>query len=350
MNATDRLPFAWGGPLGPATVAAAPEDFQVDERLGFAAEGAGPHLLVCIRKRGLTTLRAIQILADHWQVDRRGMGYAGRKDRVAVTTQWLSVPWRVNVATPVGGTVFADETASLEVLGVDRHRRKLPVGALTGNQFTLTLRDVDASPRAMARRVVTLARHGVPNYFGGQRFGHDDQNLTRARDWLAGTTRPHSRNDRGMLISAARSAMFNAVLARRVEGGDWCWPQTGDALSLDGRGSLFAAEADEAAFNRRRAAGLRIHPTGPLPGADNRRQSLSDGLAEREAELLADWADWIESLAQHRVVADRRALRLSVHGLAAWRLDPSTWRLRFRLTRGAYATVVLRELVAGFEC
>ena len=347
MNATDQLPLARGRPLGRATVAATPEDFRVDEELGFAAEGAGPHLLVRIRKRGLTTMRAIRILADHWQVDHRGMGYAGRKDRVAVTTQWLSVPWHVNAASPPGGTVFADDTASLEILDVDRHRRKLPVGALTGNQFTLTLRDVEASPAAMARRIVTLARDGVPNYFGGQRFGHDDQNLTRARDWLAGTTRPRSRNDRSMLISAARSAMFNAVLARRVEGGDWCWPQTGDALTLDGRGSLFAAEAEEAAFNRRRAAGLRIHPTGPLPGAENRRQVLSSVLAEREAELLADWAPWIESLAAYRVVADRRALRLSVHGLAARQLDPSTWRLRFRLTRGAYATVVLRELVDG---
>lgn len=349
MNATHRLPRAWGPALGAATVAAAPEDFQVDERLGFAAEGAGPHLLVHIRKCGLTTLRAIQMLADQWQVDRRGMGYAGRKDRVAVTTQWLSVPWPVNAPTPAGGRVFDDGAAWLEVLSVERHRRKLPVGALSGNQFTLTLRDVELPPEAMASRVVTLARHGVPNYFGGQRFGHDEQNLTRARDWFAGTIRPRSRNDRSMLISAARSAMFNAVLAQRVEDGDWRWPQTGDALTLDGRGSLFTAEVEEAAFNRRRAAGLRIHPTGPLPGALNRRQALSDRLTAREAGLLGDWASWIESLEARRVVADRRALRLSVHGLAARQLDGSTWRLRFWLTRGAYATVVLRELVAARE-
>ncbi|RZU98470.1 tRNA pseudouridine(13) synthase TruD [Spiribacter vilamensis] len=350
MSAIDSLPFAWGPPPGRATIAAIPEDFQVDERLGFTAEGAGPHLLVRIRKRGLTTMRAIQIIADHWQVDRRGIGYAGRKDRVAVTTQWLSVPWHVNAACPAGGMVLADETASLEILEIDRHRRKLPVGALSGNEFTLTLRDVEASPGAMARRVVTLARHGVPNYFGRQRFGRDDNNLVRARDWFAGTGRPRSRNDRSMLISAARSAMFNAVLAQRVRDGDWRWPRPGDLLTLDGRGSLFTAETEEALFNRRRAAGLRIHPTGPMPGAENRGQALSETLAEREAGVLAEWSPWIESLASQRVVADRRALRLSVHGLAALQLDPATWQLRFWLTRGAYATVVLRELVAEAEC
>lgn len=346
MNRPDDGPFAWGGPVGVGRLAAVPEDFQVDERLGFAAEGDGPHLLVRIRKRGLSTQQAMQRLAEYWQVERRAMGYAGRKDRQAVTTQWLSLPWPVNAPLPAPGCVSEDHDGSLWVLDVRRHRRKLPVGALLGNRFTLTLRDVDADPRALARRLVMIASHGVPNYFGGQRFGRGGHTLTRALDWLGGRQKPRSRNERSMLISAARSAMFNAVLADRVAACDWAQPQRGDLLVLDGRGSLFAADRTDLAVARRRAAGQRIHPTGPLPGADNRRQPQSAAGLDREAAILGDWSAVIQSLAQQGVTADRRALRLSVRGLAGACVAPGVWRFQFELTRGAYATTVVRELVA----
>lgn len=345
MTAAPALPFAWGGPVGTARVAALPEDFRVDEQLGFVAAGEGPHLLVRIRKRALSTMQAIHDLADHWQVARRGVGHAGRKDRMAVTTQWLSVPWPIKAPCPDAGPVPAGGAGELEVLSVARHRRKLPVGALTGNRFTLTLRSVDAPRALMIERLLAIARLGVPNYFGGQRFGRDHRNLERAGEWLMGGAPPRSRNDRSMLISAARSAMFNAVLASRVRAGCWQWPQPDDLLTLDDRGSLFPAEPTEASFNRRRAAGLRIHPTGPLPGRDNRRQPLPEGLGRRERDCLVDWQGWIDALADRAVVADRRALRLSIRGLAIRQLDATTWRLAFGLTRGAYATTVLRELI-----
>ena len=338
---------AWGEPLGRATVAARPGDFQVDECLGFAPEGEGPHLLVRIRKSLLSTSRAMHALARHWQVDRRDMGHAGRKDRQALTTQWLSVSWRPGEPLPEAGSIPLEQEpeATLEVLEIIRHRRKLPVGALAGNQFRLTLRDVDAPACALQARVVAIARHGVPNYFGPQRFGRDGENLTRARQWLAGTARPRSRNDRSMLLSAARAAGFNEVLAMRVRAGDWGDAAPGEILMLDGRSSLFTAEASDAAQNRCRAAGLRVHPTGPLPGAPRRGLSLPDALAERESMALRAWADMVDGLTEKRVEADRRALRLSVHSLAARQLEAGIWQLSFRLTRGAYATAVLRELV-----
>jgi tRNA pseudouridine13 synthase len=277
------------------------------------------------------------------------VGHAGRKDRAAVTTQWLSVPWPIKAPSPAPGPVPAAGAGEIEVLSVERHRRKLPVGALAGNHFTLTLRAVEAPRAAMIQRLLAIARLGVPNYFGGQRFGRDHRNLERAGAWLLEGARARSRNDRSMLISAARSAMFNTVLASRVRAGRWQWPQTGDLLTLDDRGSLFAARPAEASFNRRRAAGLRIHPTGPLPGRDNRRQPLPETLAAQEGETLADWQGWIDALAERAVVADRRALRLSVRGLAIRQMDATTWQLGFGLTRGAYATTVLRELIADPE-
>ncbi len=338
---------AWGGPLGHARVASLPEDFQVDERLGFEPEGEGPHLLVHIRKRRLSTARAIQALARHWQVERRQMGYAGRKDRHALTTQWLSVPWPPGAPLPPAGSIPLehDPDAGLEVIRMMRHRRKLPVGALTGNDFRLTLRDVGASADALQARVVRIARYGVPNYFGPQRFGRDGENLVRARQWFAGEVRPRSRNDRSMLLSAARAAAFNAILDARVKADDWCGAEPGEILTLDGRGSVFMAESGDARHNRLRAAGLRVHPTGPLPGRPGRGLELPASLAARERAVLQDWDGLVEGLIDRGLEAARRALRLSVGALAVRRLDGQTWQLSFRLMRGAYATTVLRELI-----
>lgn len=338
---------AWGEPVGHARVAVRPEDFRVDERLGFAPAGEGPHLLVRVRKRRLSTARAMQALAGHWQVERRQMGHAGRKDRHALTTQWLSVPWPPGASLPPTGSIPLDQEpdARLEVIGVMRHRRKLPVGALAGNDFQLTLRDVEASADALQTRVVTIARYGVPNYFGPQRFGRDGDNLVRARRWFAGEAGPRSRNDRSMLLSAARAAAFNAILDDRVQAGDWCGAEPGEILTLDGRGSVFMAESGDLRHNRLRAAGLRVHPTGALPGSPGRSLAPPPSLAARERAVLQDWDDLVEGLVDKRLEAARRALRLSVRALAVRCLDGRTWRLSFRLMRGAYATAVLRELV-----
>ena len=338
---------AWGGPVGAARVAWRPEDFQVDERLGFEPEGEGPHLLVRIRKWRLSTSRAMQALARHWQVERRQMGYAGRKDRHALTTQWFSVPWPPGAPLPSTGPIplALDPDAGLKVLRVMRHRRKLPVGALAGNDFRLTLREVGASADALQARAVRIARHGVPNYFGPQRFGRDGDNLVRARQWFAGGARPRSRNDRSMLLSAARAAAFNAILDARVKAGDWWGAEPGEILTLDGRGSVFMAESGDARHNRLRGAGLRVHPTGPLPGRPGRGLELPEPLALRESLVLQDWDGLVEGLVDNGLEAARRALRLSVGALAVRRLDGQTWQLSFRLMRGAYATTVLRELI-----
>lgn len=347
MTALPAWTRAWGDPIGHARVAVRPEDFQVDERLGFLPEGDGPHLLVRIRKSRLSTARAMQALAGYWQVERRQMGYAGRKDRYALTTQWLSVPWPPGEPLPSTGPIPLEREpdASLEVMSIARHRRKLPVGALAGNDFRLTLRDLEASADALQARVVRIARHGVPNYFGPQRFGRDGDNLLRARQWFAGEHRPRSRNDRSMLLSAARAAVFNAVLDTRVQAGDWHCAEPGEILMLDGRGSVFLADPADARHNRLRAAGLRVHPTGPLPGRPGRGLGLPAPLAARENRVMQDWADLVEGLSDQGLEAGRRALRLSVGALAVRRLDGRTWQLAFRLMRGAYATTVLRELI-----
>lgn len=345
MNSA-TLPCAWGGAISDASVAAYPEDFRVDEQLSFRASGDGPHLLVQIEKRGMSTTEAIRALASAWQVVARDIGYAGRKDRQAVTRQWLSVPWPVQASLPDTPVILDDNDQGkrLVVCSCARHRRKLPVGALLGNRFRLRLRHINAEPQAINQRLQQIAVAGVPNYFGGQRFGKDARNLALAGDWFGGHYRPRHRAERSMLLSAARSACFNAVLSDRVVAGDWASPGCSDLMILDGRGSLFAADSEPAARLAARAAGLRVHPTGPLPGLPRKGLRLDPALAAREAAALQPYDALVQGLCAQKLEAARRALRMAVSGMVWHWLGEDALLLDFSLPKGCYATTVLREL------
>jgi len=333
---------AWGGPLGGARVAQSPEDFVVNERLGFTADGEGPHLLVQIQKKELTTLEACRQLASAWGISNRAIGYAGRKDRWAVTTQWLTLPWPVAAPIPKAPCEVAD---GLRVLNISRHRRKLKVGSLRGNHFALRLHGLDISPRELNHRLTQIARLGVPNYFGPQRFGRRGRNLTEAVKWLTADPKSVPPSGRGMLISALRAECFNRVLSTRVQAGTWAQALAFDLLGLDGRDSLFPSASETASRLASRLAAQRIHPTGPLPGRKAGKLGVSDALAEWEREILAPVTPWVNGLVERGVDAARRPLRVAVDGLGWHQPNPQTLELQFSLRRGSYATAVLAELI-----
>jgi tRNA pseudouridine13 synthase len=338
---------AWGGAVGQAQVGRLQRDFYVNENLGFTADGEGPHLLVGIEKTGLSSTEAIKAVARFWDIAVASIGYAGRKDRHAHTHQFITVPWPVHQSLPAIGAVPTDQPQeqTLRITQVARHRRKLRVGALKGNTFRLHLREVQGSPAAFETRLGQIARAGVPNYFGAQRFGRGGENLPQVAAWFAGKRRPRGRNERSMLLSAARSACFNQVLSARVQVGDWNTINADDRVMLDGRGSHFSAAEENLRRLSARAAGLRLHPTGPLPGCERSGLALSEGLIAREQALLVDQAHLVAGIIEKGVAADRRALRLAVGELGWVWPTANELILTFSLPRGAYATTVLRELI-----
>ncbi|MFP4129386.1 MAG: tRNA pseudouridine(13) synthase TruD [Halorhodospira sp.] len=329
---------AHGAPLGGARLRACPEDFRVDEVLPFAPSGTGEHCLVRVRKRGWTTEAVARLLAERTGVARGGIGLAGLKDRHAVATQWLSV----HSPKPLPALAPGELADGVTVLRAVRNTRKLRRGALSGNRFTLRLRAVDAPGRAVDRRLQAIAWRGVPNYFGPQRFGRDGRNLAQARAWLLHGEPVRGRTVRGLLLSAVRSELFNRVLARRVAAGTWDRLLPGDRALLDGSGSHFAVEAVDGDLRRRAGQG-DLHPTGPLPGTGG--DGPTGEVAALEAAILAEEPDLVAALAARGVRADRRPLRLMPRRLA-WRwLEPATLELSFTLASGAYATVVLAEVL-----
>lgn len=302
-------------------------------------EGEGEHLWLHIEKTGLTTPQAASMLAKHYGVRPRDVGYAGLKDRWARTRQWFSVP--APVTAPLPPPPRAEGLCCLTAM---RHRRKLRRGAHGGNRFELKLRGFRGDRDEVAADLERIGREGCPNYFGEQRFGRNDGNLELARG-LFGGRRMRRGTQRGMALSAARSDLFNAVLAARVADGSWNRLLDGEAAALDGSRSVFRVEdaADKAL--QERLAAFDIHPSGPLPGRGG--NAVRGAAADFEASVLKPYAAAVEALAGLGVEAARRPLRLRPEN-STWKWpDARTLTLGFDLPPGAFATVVLREVLTA---
>ena len=328
---------AHGASVLTARIRVSAEDFFVEELPAFEASGAGEHLLLTIEKRGMNTAFAAKRIAAWAGVDESAIGQAGMKDRHAVTLQRFTV-WLPKKVAPDFDALQSDD---LRVLDHAWHARKLPRGALAGNRFVLVLREVEGQRDAIDARLQAIATQGVPNYFGEQRFGRGGNNVQQAVAMFAG--RRVKREERSMLLSAARSELFNRVLAARVEAGTWNSALDGEVWMLDGSRSVFGPEALTDALQAR-LDGFDLHPTGPLWGEGE----LRSGDVAREVELAAMQGDSAtrlrNGLERAGLKQERRALRLQPSELRWQWLDDAALELRFALPPGCYATTVLREL------
>lgn len=315
-----------------------PEDFFVDEVLGFEPDGAGSHVVLRVEKRGANTGWVAAQLAQSAGVHVRDVGFSGHKDRQAVTRQAFSIPWPV--ATPLDTCLsFAGE--GYHVLSADRHGRKLRPGSHRANRFVLVLRDLDGEVAGIDQRLRLIGEQGVPNYFGPQRFGRDGGNLARVRAWADGGPAPRDRAQRGFALSAARSELFNLVLGERVRRGDWNRLLPGEAVVLDGRRSFFPATVIDAVLEDR-CDRMDVHPSGPLWGRGE--SPATDAALEVEESIGTRAPALIALLAAQGMDHERRSLRLPVRALA-WTHEAGTLRLEFELPRGTFATAVLHELL-----
>lgn len=333
-----NLTWLHGKPAATGVLKANPEDFVVVEDLGFTPDGEGEHLLVNIRKNGCNTQFVADALAKFAGIHARSVSYAGLKDRHAVTEQWfcLHLPGKESPDL----SQFALE--GCEVLQAARHLRKLRIGTLKGNDFTLVLRNI-SDRQEVEQRLQSIAASGVPNYFGSQRFGRGGNNLTMARRWANDEIRVKERSKRSFYLSASRSALFNAVASQRLANHQQQTVMEGDALQLAGRGSWFVAKAEELANLQQRLDAGELMITAPLPG-DGEPGSVGEAQGF-EQQCLAQQPELLTLLKRERVEPARRALLLQPQKLTWNWWDDATVELSFWLPAGSFATSVVREIL-----
>lgn len=312
--------------------------FEVEERLPFSPEGEGAHVWLYVQKTDINTDWLAQEIARFAGVSPVAVGYAGLKDRHAVTSQWFSVNLQ-GLAEP---DWQAFETPQIKIFQAVRHSKKLKRGALAGNRFRLRLTGITGERALWEQNLQTIAEQGVPNYFAEQRFGHHGNNLRKAQSWFAEGIEPKKRQQRSMIISAARSWLFNLVLAERIRQGNWNQLLAGDVMLLAGtRASYFVAENTDAILQQR-IKERDIHPTGPLWGKGD-AVSKADALL-LEQTTLAEWQDWQQQLEKLGLTQERRALRVFPQQFNWQFMNDDSLLLEFELGPGSYATAVLREL------
>jgi len=330
------LPQAHGGPPIAATMRRGPGDFRVDEILGFEPSGSGEHAFLDVEKTGANTEWVARQLARELGLAPVAIGFSGLKDRHAITRQAFTV----HLGTKPEPDWSALAIPGVRVLGATRHARKLKRGAHRGNRFVIVLRDARGDRDRVDDVLAAIRTQGVPNYFGEQRFGREDGNLALARQLFSGARLPREKH--GIALSAARSELFNAVLAHRVAEGSWNRALDGEVFMLAGTHSVFGPEAinDELA---RRLAAFDIHPTGPLWGRGELRSA--DAVRAVEASAVDAQRDLAQGLEKAGLEQQRRSLRLVARDLeATW--DGDDLALSFALESGAFATVIVREICA----
>ena len=315
-----------------------PEDFVVDEIPLYPPSGEGEHTFVRVEKRLRNSEDVRRELARFAGVRPAEVGYAGRKDRVAIARQWFSVP-RLDP-----GHALALECEGIKVLEAVRHPHKLRTGQLRGNRFELMLRDLPEPERA-APALAEMVSRGMPNRFGAQRFGSDAGNAARARALLAGAPVGRSRGQARFLISALQAEVFNAVLAARPLPIDRL--ETGDVAWLHASGASFLVE--DAAREAPRASSFEISATGPIFGSRTLEPRAVPLERERAAyrKLGIPSAGSLRLPRGIRIRGARRPFRVKPEAASSEVVGGGAVRLCFALPPGSYATVLVEELLSG---
>lgn len=327
-------PRAHGPAVAEGQIRVRNEDFQVTENLGFELTGSGEHDYLLVRKDGANTQWVADRLAHFAGARAIDVGFSGLKDRHAVTTQWFSIP------APAGKSPDwqAFQADGVEILEQRRHDRKLRRGAHRSNQFRICVRVASLDRDRAAERLQQILDRGVPNYFGEQRFGFGGSNLETAQRLFTGQRL--KKRAKSLALSAARSFLFNEILAERVRDGSWDTLLPGDCASLAGSSSYFAVEAVDQTLEQR-CAEFDIHPSASLWG----RGTLpsSGNVADLERQIAARHPLLAEGLERQGLSQSRRSTRLVASALQWDFTDDGVW-LDFELESGAFATAVLREL------
>ena len=326
-----------------------PEDFQVDEIPLMIPAGEGEHIYLHIKKREVNTHWVARLLSEKFGVKENDVSYAGQKDRYAVTTQWFSI-YAPKIEMTLEARPFPDE--DIEILTQTRHSKKLRRGDLVGNRFNIVLRDIKSEEAnseeasleknksltdnsietlkaSIENNLEAIKKNGVPNYFGLQRFGRGGGNMDQALAMLTGQRREKNRQKKSMYLSAARSYIFNEVVAARIGQGLW--------------GKSLAGDIDVSS-NETQAA---EHATAPMWGRG--RLNSKDDALKLEKTISGPHHELCDGMEHAGLNQERRDIVSNIENMQWQWLENNDLSISFALASGHYATSVLQEFIAVEE-
>lgn len=317
-----------------------PEDFDVEEIPAYEPSGSGDFLYLWLEKRGMGAEYFMRQVAKRLDIAAGEVGTAGLKDRHAVTRQWVSAP------ASAEANLHLLEGDGIRVLRVSRHTNKLRPGHLHGNRFRVLVRDLDAAGEANLPAIIArLKEHGLPNFYGAQRFGRAGETLRLGLALLRGETPERKvRNPflKKLALSAVQSALFNHYLGRRLADGLLRTVLAGDVMAKYPFGGMFVAEVvarEQARFDAREtvSAGPMVgRKTFPAAGAAAEREAAALAACQLSASQFAGFGKLLQGTRRHNLIyVDDLASEKTAAGV----------RLTFTLPAGSYATVLLREIM-----
>lgn len=316
---------------------AAPEDFEVEEIPAYEPGGEGEHLFLWVEKRDLTSDQLVQSIAGSLGIPVRDIGIAGKKDKIAVTRQFISVPVKAT------DRIERIKNKRIRVLSSTPHTNKLSTGHNRGNRFRVVIRDLTLPERAVVERIVDRIKAlGIPNFYGIQRFGAEGDTaeigfkiLNGEDESLLKQWRVKSRKK--FAISAAQAFLFNRYLMRRILEKGIGQLLAGDVV-FKTTGGIFRVEDLEAEQKRFEAG--EIVPAGPIYG--HKMFAAADASLAFEDQVLIEAGMDRNRFSDFGKImpGSRRAIFVHPTDLS-WELQDSDLHLTFALPSGSYATVLL---------
>lgn len=316
------------------------DDFIVEEIPSYQPCGSGDHIFLWIEKRELSADELITHVSRTLNISSRDIGCAGKKDRMAITRQFLSVPKKVESA------IEKIDSDHVKVLSVTAHQNKLSTGHSKGNKFEITVRDIKPETSEVIASIYhDILKNGFPNFFGSQRFGAKGDTADIGFKILNSDTdglhkRWLNKTGKKFALSAAQSYLFNRYLLKRlIELGNVLLP--GDVV-FKKTGGIFKVENFEDEIIRFDSG--ELIPAGPIFG--KKTYKASEAALDFETSVLAEANIARESFSGFgkMLMGTRRALFCFPEEFTQ-SIEENNLILKFNLPSGSYATVLLSEFM-----
>ena len=316
------------------------DSFVVEEIPLYEPIGKGEHLYINITKEGFTTREIQEKLAKFFDISINSVSFAGMKDKNARTTQTFSAHL-VKIDENLENIAKIENNLPIKVNWVKPHKNKIKIGHLLGNKFTIKITDLKISQDEALERskkiIEEIKRHGLPNFFGPQRFGIQGKNIERGLKIIQGSKFNGSKWKKRLLVSSFQSYLCNLYLFRRIETGNFKKILKGDIAKKYDTGGLF--EVEYLSKEQKRYENHEISFTAPIYGS--KMWNAKGPSEELERKVLEEFDLNIEDFHQR---GTRRLGRLLVPSINV-KKSSSGLILNFSLPKGAFATIVLREIM-----